>query len=353
MSIRGHNKALGDKVDHLMREAFKADIGHHASYAIYCLGEVRLRHSILYGANLINVSVVAPNPNIEAAKIQLKWINKYRESLFKSVVKLAVDLARRHRKPLLGDVVSESDLIQEAVLAAQHHVSLYQPIEGGITFTSYMYRAIDHHLSHYVNENTRTVALPRTIIDRYRPVYQAIEQVGSASLERIAQQATRNLYELKQQSSGRKLDREEAYTANEVHELMTYTQESLSLHDENWASLPFSSITSQVDIINAIDTTPTQEEKLDKTNVMSMLMQIIQECTATSEEYTVMEVRWGMGESKGLKTTAEIYKNATGRPMNKGKVAEIERRVLVRLKQYVADGDPRLLELKKVVDTLF
>jgi len=353
MSIRNHNKNLEVIVDGLMREAFTADVEGRQHDAIEALRGVELRHSILYDEKLIGMSTLYPDPHLEAARVQLEWIQKYRNSLFRSIVKMAVDLARKHRRPLTGEVVAESDLIQEAVLAAQHHVNLYQPIDGGITFTSYMYRAIDHHLSHYVNENTRTVALPRTIIDRYRPVYQAIEQVGSASLERIAQQATKNLYELKQQSSGRKLDREEAYTSEEVHDLMTYTQESLSLHDENWASLPFSSITSQANLINIIDSTPSQEEKMDKADVMGQLMEIISECTSNPEEYTIMELRWGTGEVRGLKMTATIYKNTTGRPMNKGKVAEIERKVIARLKRYVDEGDSRLLELKKVVETLF
>jgi len=353
MSIRNHNSKLEALVDTLMRKAFTADIECRSGDAIEALREVRLRYPLLYDEKLINMSTFTPSPNLEAARVQLEWINKYRDSLFKSIVKMAVNLARKHKKPLSGEVVSESDLIQEAVLAAQHHVNLYQPIEDGVTFTSYMYQTIDHHLSHYVNENTRTVALPRTIIDRYRPVYQAIEQVGSANLERVAQQATRNLYELKQESSGRKLDREEADTPQEVHQLITYTQEALSLHDENWASLPFSTITSQVDVINVVDTSPTQEEKLDKANVMTQLMGVVQECASTSEEYMIMEIRYGMGEHRGLQTTARIYKNATGRPMNKGKVAEIERRVLARMKQHVADGDPRLVELKKVVEALF
>ena len=271
---------------------------------------------------------------------------RYRRTLFESVIKLATHLGKKTYATLSGDVVAQSDLIHEAIMAAKEAVETYQPRDDGKTFTSFINNWVSGTLSKYVNENTRTVAVPRTLIDRYRPVREAIERLGTTDVEPVARMATKILHDKRQNSRGTKLKPNEVYTPEEVFELNQIMQDTASLNAEvNTERIDDPTTLGE----RLISEEPSQEEQHDVRSIPRSIMRVVYDYT-TPQEYTLMELRWGMGKVMGLKQAAELYRRKTGYPMNKGKLAEVERDVLDRLRRGIKEGDDRLLELKEVLD---
>jgi RNA polymerase sigma factor (sigma-70 family) len=348
MSIRGHNADLITVVDALIAEAFSLDMSGKHEDASKVILSIRLRHSVLYGAEVLHrVKACAAYGNVhsKAALDQMYWVNKYRETLFESVIKLATHIGKKAAVCLSGEVIAEADLIHEAILGAKEAVLSYQPRNDGKTFTSYVNNWVSGTISKYVNENTRTVSVPRTLIDRYRPVLEAIEELGTTEGEPVALMATKILHDKRQLSRGTKLRREEVYTAREVFNLHQIMQESASLDVEVNSERTEDPTTLGERLVS---TAPSQDEQFDSAMVSRTLMGVVRDYSSP-EEYTLMELRWGMGKFMGLKQTAEIYRRNTGRPMNKGKVAEIEKDVLARMRDGIEAGDNRLYELSEVL----
>jgi len=193
------------------------------------------------------------------------------------------------------------------------------------------------------------------VIDRYRPVAYAVDRMGLTNVADLALMATQILHDLKQKSSGRKLERSEAYTPEEVAKLLTYVQTSAGLDqtiNHGQAHAQTSSQTSFVGAAEIPDPKPIQDEQHDELNGMRLLLGVIKEYCDSAEERKVMEVRWGQNRVRGLVAAADAYRLSTGRPMNKGKVAEIENRVLKRVKAGIAGGDGRLREIKETLEML-
>jgi len=354
MSIRGRNKEINEDVNTNIKQAFQAERIDDSQAAAYYLRKIQLRYTLLHGKKVKEICAHQERKSLNAqrALVQLDLVEHLRDQLFCSVIKMAAELAGKHRRPLKGSVTHKSDLIQEAILAAKHYVAMYQPTDDGVTFTSYMYNSINYHLSRYLNENTRTVALPRTIIDQYRPVAYAIDKIGMTNIIDLALMSTQILHDLKQRSTGRKLNRDEAYTPDEVAKLLTYVQTSAAIDVEMGAPSMDEGRTSFIGATELPDRAPLQDEKHDEVNGMRLIMGVLSDYCDGTEEYKLMEVRWGQNRVRGLKTTAEVYRRTTGKPMNKGKVAEIEHKVLARIKKGIANGDTRLDEIKKTLEAL-
>jgi len=96
---------------------------------------------------------------------------------------------------------------------------------------------------------------------------------------------------------------------------------------------------------------PMMEERIDCALVGQRLMKIVRQFT-TNEEYMLMELRYGMGAVRGFKTVAEQYGSATGKPMNKGKVAHIEHTVLVRLRAAITKDADLARSFKELMGSL-
>jgi DNA-directed RNA polymerase sigma subunit (sigma70/sigma32) len=347
MSIHGHNAKLEDRLQRLIPEAFKFDKEGKPLEAIETLKGARFKYSILLEmVDLVKACVNGPNPHAKKALIYFHYTESCRLELFNSIVKLATFLAKKLHVTLSGDIITEEDLIHESLLAAKEAVANYQPVCDGKTFISFTTNWINGTISKYVNENTRTVAIPRTIIDRYRPVMEAMDILGeSASLKTIAVFATDILRKKKNDSNSRQLKENEIYTEEEVFKLLQIMQDTASLDIEVNTDRSDDPTTLGERLVSDL---PSQEVSCDSLNVNNKLMSLIKEQTS-DEEYLLMKLRWGGSKVLGLKQTAELYRRETNKPMNKGKVAEIERNVLQRLRESVAAGDNRLLEIKEVI----
>lgn len=268
---------------------------------------------------------------------------------------MAAGIARQQNHHLSGTMVEWTDLVQEAMIAAMQAVDAYHPIDDGKTFTSFVHVWVKGIVSKKVNETTRTVSVPRTILDKFVYVKKAIDllgldishlrggtfQDGKWREGRLDDYTLTQITDLAEYlSTGRE------FTEEEVQELVLTTQDELSMDiemEEDEETVLFGETVP--------DDALSVEEQYDGHLVGQRLMDIIRQYT-TDEEYTLMELRYGMGAMRGYMAVAEQYVNGTGKPMNKGKVAQIEEQVLDRMRRAVAD-DPELLnQLKDILATV-
>lgn len=354
MSVRRHNDQIRDLVDASFKLAHDKELAGEPSEAALQLHAAGLSHKILFSPEI--TSLVELNQG-EAAT-ELVRIDQYRELLFNSTLKMVVGIANKKHALLDGNTVEWADLIQEGMIAAMAAVEAYQPLAEGNTFTSYMHTYVSGIISKKVNETTRTVFIPRSTLDRFVYVNKAIDELGMVisdlrggrwqdgkltegkvddnTLQRIADQAT-----LLQKGNN-------FFTAEEVQELIIFTQDEISM-DLEVASPDGTESISFGEEIPSED--PPADEVVDGALVGRRLMELVRQYT-TTEEYLIMELRWGMGAVKGYKTVAEEYTDGTGKPMNKGKAAHLEKQVLSRL-QTETSTDPTLMkQFREIMATL-
>lgn len=355
MSLKGHNTELSTRLGKNLARAYKEETSCRPSQAIKILLEAGLSLTYLTSEEIITI-LKANEQRSEHAKIAmslLRQIDQYQEALFRSVIWLATKVAKKATwqgshavrggntqwKKLAGDVIEESDMIQEAVIAAKFAVKAYKPgLHNGLSFTSFVYSYVSGMLSKFVNENTRVVAIPRKVMDRYIPLQQVIDsnpiltQYGQFDYEAIA----REVSESKEGTP---------YSAVEVEWLLlNVSKETASLDlevaDDYDGTTP---ITLGESLINPIG---SQEVLIDRVTLKEKLLKVIREHTSI-QEYTVLKLRWGGGKLLSLDQTAKAYIRLTDLDMNKGKVAVIEREVFDRLKN---SKDPRFEELLDVLN---
>jgi DNA-directed RNA polymerase sigma subunit (sigma70/sigma32) len=308
------------------------------------LQHIRFDYELLMGDAIMEL--VQAHPLNGLAMARYGNIETLRETLFGTAVKLAVTIAVEQRATLSGEVVQLVDLFQQAAIELDRAIRKYVPRDSENpvrAFTSYISKTMRHNVSHYIAEQSRTVAIPRTVIDRSGPVLRAVKE-GYADYDDLAVRSTQIIAARRD----RKVPVKEVYTADEVHELISVMQESDSL-DAEVATDENGQPATLGDRIE--DPSPSPEQEYDRAHTGKRLMSIVRDyCSPT--EYAVMELRWGMGKVRGLKDTADLFRETVNRPMNKTRVALIEAEVLVRLREGAENGDERLGEIRAVLEEI-
>lgn len=353
MSVKGHNDFVKHRIDRAFGNAFRAEQEADPLAAGFYLKNAGLRHTVLFHPETLKITEAG-----EATARELYRIRQFQHSLFLSTVKMACGIAKKHNAHLDGNTVEWTDLVQEAIIAAMQAVEAYQPIDEGRTFTSFVYTWVNGIVSKRVNETTRTVPVPRSTLDRFIYVQRAIDQSGLLLTELRGGQWEHGelsegkldfntLAEIADCATLLLKDRGKPFSTEEVKELILNTQDEVSMDME--VEGPESEVVCFGDMLP--DESPSIDERIDSELVGSRLMKVIRRLT-TDEEYALMELRYGMGSIFGRQRVAEQYNEATGLPMNKGKVADIEERVLVRL-QRLAETDSDLhRQLREIWETI-
>jgi hypothetical protein len=352
MSLKGHNAEIAQQLGAVIAAAYTLEAESYRSQAVKLLLSTRLSMIFLTSEEVIKLlRENGSNDHAQTALSLLKQIVQYQETLFRSVIWLATKVAKQATwqgegngsaqwKRLSGDVIQEADMIQEAIIAAKYAVQSYKPgLHGGLSFTSFVYNYVSGMLSKYVNENTRVVSIPRTIMDRYLPLQAVIDanpiltQYGQYYYEAIAHAVS----EAKEGTP---------YSAVEVEWLLlNVSRETASLDLEVPVSKDGSSdpVTLGESLINQ---GLSQDIAVDRAHLKENILKVIRDYT-DMVEYTVLKLRWGGSKLLSLEQTAKAYTNLTELDMNKGKVAKIESDVFQRLRRA---NDPRFAELLSVID---
>jgi len=360
MSLRGHNRQLRDMIDSAFEFANMMERQNDPDKAAFWLLQAEISHKVLFSPGMSNL---IRKSRAHAAARELVRIRQFQQALFRSVIMLAVSVARAHNLRLKGSTVEWTDLAQEAIIGALQAVEAYHPIDSGQTFTSFVRTWVSGIVSKRVNETTRTVPIPRSMIDRYDYVHKAIQVLGLVvsdlrggvrqegrliegkvdweTLCRIAYCATLLQAKPKKEEGEDEEKIIRPFSPEEVLDLLMNTQDTVSMELEvesdgmavNGQEHVTFGETLPDDALNA-------EQRFDGSRVGMRLMAIVRRHT-TWEEYVIMSLRYGQGVVLGCGRVSDLYVARTGKPMNKGKVTSVYKTVLERLRR-VAASDPNL-----------
>ena len=351
MSRQGENTKYSTHIRQCLFKALEADRLCNPTIAAESLKRAELRHIILYHPKIIE------HLNKTESKLALTYlnnINQIHDVLFKNLFRMIASTAKICCKHLSGDVITYEDAFNQGVIAAKEGVHNFKPKmtdEG--EYNGYMREVIRSEISKFIAENSRVVSLPRNsrTIDRYGPVKEAIDELGYADFETVALLANKKNHDRKIISRGRKLSRDELYTADEVSKLVSYFQPILSLDTE---MAPHAGETPQVLADRIPNNQLLQDDMYDKLHNTDILLNVLSEYCGDTMEFQVLVIRWGLlsGKRIGLVDTAIAFTKETGLPMNKGKVKLIEERVFERIRNGAAGGDERLHVIMNSYDSM-
>lgn len=229
MKVKGASQALSTEVSVGLNKA--ADIEDVDEFlAIEILRDLKLDFYEVFDHESIRVLW----EDDAAARNLWGNIEQCRTTLRSSVVALASNRAATRAKYTSGDVIMYEDLVMIALEGVWDAVEKFDPTKLGVqesanTFTTFVTTRVNGALSNYESENSRTVRVPRTILNRFGPLKTALDELGDADHKDLAAYATKALYEKR---GGVPVPRAEAYTEEEVFELTKATQDFVSLNVE-------------------------------------------------------------------------------------------------------------------------
>jgi len=333
----GGLKKLDARVHEYIYKAYDADLIGDGFAAASNLKAIRLHYGILNELN-------------EYAPEVWKTICEIKDKLFRSVLRMCVFLAKKKFSeisgPAFGQVIDENDLCQEAFLSAHYAISVLNPIDY-FAFTTYVYSSVTGKLSNYVKLKSRTVHLSYRKVDRATCVIEAMRVLGvGTTFTDVAVRATKILHDKKMEKQGRKLKRSEAYTEQEVADLLVMTQPEMSL--DRTVSVDGDSFSTVGDMMES--TLPSPEELVESSGLWDKLFSVIREF-CTKEEYEFIKSRWSREGPINFKKAAKGYKARTGQSMHKSG-AEIEERVFSRIREATANGEGRFEEIASALHSL-
>lgn len=308
-SKRGWNKKVSQRLDHYMSEARRELAAGYWRSAIKSIKKARVHPKLFFTAQMRRI--VTANSEIPEAREALAILNEiegYRLQLLYSVMKLASDAAKRGIKLLSGEVVSYNDILQIALIAAYEATLAGWDSSVGARWSSYVYEKCKNVITKFIAEHTRTISLPRTVLERYKPIREAREKLGEEmGYAELAAEANKQL-------------KGNFYTPEEVESLVVAVQ---------YTNMPYGVEEEEITDESA-DTAYTSEVTLLQTGVWSRLKTLLSE-----EEWRVLQLRFGYGNQPplGRDATAEQYKQTTGLKMNKERIREIEEVAMGKLRK--------------------
>lgn len=337
-SRRGHNQKIQERVNHYLRLAWKARRNDDRKEVSALILQSQLHPRIFFEQDIIEA---VSKSSSKGARILQKGISRRRERLVTGANKIIASIASQAVKNLSGDIVSLSDITQQGLMSAYDATLTYKYTDPrrASKWTDYAYSKIFHSIRKYVAEQTRTVALPRSTLDRWGPVQEAIQRLGRVDYDAVAQLANRINAKRKHSSSGRKLSKREIYTPKEVEYLILAvknTQISLNFPHKHGRErtvgdiIPDSTVPLQTKII--------EKDKV-KRNLLNKLSRIL-----TPTEVTVLYLRWGLDQIEEPRSQEYV---STHLRINKLKVKQIEREALEKLKKNSND----FIELKEAMES--
>jgi len=263
---------------------------------------------------------------------RIEQLKELRTTLVRSVMKAASEIAHQKFRMLSGEIIDLSDLIQEANISAYEGTLIYD-VHQDAKWSTFIWRKMVNEVSKYVAENSRTVALPRTLLDQYIPIQEAISQVGSVSYDTIAMAANKINAEKKIKSSGRKLRSKEVYTPEKIEWFLQQVTEWTSLDMTVSETADDNKEVPLRDIIP--DENRTTENFSEYSLVVKNLRKLLRECLS-EVDYGILMLRWGLDETYreplDTKETLRIFKLRYPQyKMHRARIKEIELRGMFQL----------------------
>lgn len=338
-SIRGHNQKLADDIESHLQDAIQSE---DEQQAVNSLLAADLSPTVYFNNDIFSILEVDYSQTAQDALQLREEIQKIRENLVRCVLmaiaKIASDKAegiRIHKgfnSPTITSV-SFADVMQEGIIIAFEYTLVYDR-ENKARWSSYAFSNVKAKLSDFISENTRIVSVPRTLVDRARPVIKAINLIGSNDYEAVALLANKINAEQKQSSVQRKLNRKELYTVEEIEKLVPIIQNTSEMSiDITVTDTEEGNREMTIGDLLGVSEDPIYDDV--ETKLIRDKLRRYLPTTMSPEHWEVLKIRWGFddGVARGLDETTHVYKSRfPDKKMNKGKVKEIEVQVLENLR---------------------
>jgi len=252
----------------------------------------------------------------------IREIEESRRLLCASVDKMISEIAHKRHVGLAGDVITMGDLVQEGRLAVYEASGTFGL--GNAKWSSFAWIRAKGAIENYAVEESRTVYLPRTKLQyRWAPIAEAQTELGTWDYIAITVRAN----ELRSET-------QEEYTLEEVDKALQFLMMAkvitLSIYPRDDREADHSPSNGLV----LVDSSAKPNEAFLQDERRIKLDELLQEYTS-EEEYWVLTLRWGLRDDdpKSMEETANIYRTKFPyRTMNKGKVKDIETKVMHRLR---------------------
>lgn len=304
------------------------------------LVQAGLSRKLLFRPRLINEILCSDHQYADPARQALASLQDSRSILLSSILKMVATTARIRTKDI-PDVVSYLDAIQYGLLCAWE-VTLgykYDPHnETPAKWSSYAFHFIDKGIARYVAEQTRPVDIPRTLLDRWSPVAEALVLIEEDNYAHLAKAANEINSARKLSSTGRTVGTTEAYTEAEIESLILATRNAISLDGPLARSEPEPHEDSLKDTIQSeVD----QEEVVESAEIASKFQQRLREVLDDESIYILCK-KWGIGGSEVI-SLDQIVVDA-GKAFNKTYTKELIKKIENKAKKKLSK-DKELLAL--------
>jgi DNA-directed RNA polymerase sigma subunit (sigma70/sigma32) len=287
-AIAGYNAKIRDRMNHFFACASRLHELDKNTAAALAFKKVNIHPVFLMSDEHLEVlDLQTP----EALKI-IEEIEKTREILVKSVLKSAASVAHTRFKMLSGEVVDFSDLLQEALLEAFEATLVFDIKNKKVKWPTFVYQRMFNSLGKYISENSRTVPLPRTLLDQYAPIQKAILKVGLSDYEALAEEATRINAKSKMDTKGRKLKPREIYTPKKVEYFLSKVNDWMSL------DITVNENAEENREVSLIDTLSVDGYEAEVSSEREMCRRSLQKLLSEyfGDEYPVLALRWGLDD---------------------------------------------------------
>jgi hypothetical protein len=327
-SIKGLNQQLAYDIDKNLRMAADVD-NDRLEGAAEAILKSELSYDILMDKEaLLILSECAAFKALE----RLDDIKLNHAKLFAHVVQLVASLAQARHRACPGDTLQYGDFLHEGLIELLTYVTRFYPgryatnMEAATAFPKFIYNSLDGLLRKFEAKNSRSVKLPRTIVDRWRPVREALDDAPYASMGDLAALATKKLYEKRQLSTGNKLIRTEVYTEEEVYLLIQAAQPVMSLNEPETASDLSDFDLEKFDALPS--DAPLPDEVVDKAQTTPLLMGLLRDyCGSDMDMYLALILKTGLrdGTPLTLNEACAAFQHELGKPLSRSKLNEYEK----------------------------
>lgn len=235
----------------------------------------------------------------------MEEIRQRREALVRSVLKLVTDLAVANTRNLSGDVTTAGDVQQHGLIVAYRQTLFYNPekttYKNKLTkFSSYCYAVVQKEIAHFLAQNTRTVSIPRSTVDRYRVIKYIMDKYEIGDAKKISLLCNKHIV-----TSKGAIKKREIFTEDEVEKvLQTIDPTTISMNTTYAKEEGGATARPLIEALPGAANTETEVALREEyRSFLKKVRDILPD-----DEYSALAYYMGFNDGKGKRSIMEAYK---------------------------------------------
>lgn len=315
-AILGHNKSIHDRIEIVKNSLPKMGFLEGGK----ALVKANLHPRLVLNPDILFALKSGVSWQTTRVLAELDALEHNRMLLVYCVLNAAAEVAMQKHKQLNNDVIQVADLFQCAALTAYEGTLLYN-YDSKAKWSSFVYSRMHDSVGNYIADKSRTVAVPRSTIERFNVVVRAMAATQSIEPTTIMGYANELV----------KNEKALAYTEEEIETILKSMQGNISLDfviDEDAENGKH----TLIDVL-AFDSEAESDitRAFLKRNVTDSVAKLL-----SPLEHSVVDLLWGLttGEPKDLNATYEEIKlRFPEKKISKARIKRTADKVLKKLRQ--------------------